>query len=97
MLLYLVRLADACGIDLGAAALDKIRKNARKYPVHLAHGSAAKYTELARQVQQARQAQQAHQAQGGIEQPQQAPGGCEQAIQQATGSGCGAASETTYE
>lgn len=26
VLLYLVRLADACGIDLGAAALDKARE-----------------------------------------------------------------------
>lgn len=48
MLLYLVRMADACGVDLAAASLDKLQKNARKYPVHLAHSSAAKYTELAR-------------------------------------------------
>eukprot|EP00887_Chlorella_sp_A99_P003547 scaffold7.g3547.t1 len=46
VLLYLVRLADACGIDLGAAALDKLAKNAAKYPVHACRGSAAKYTEL---------------------------------------------------
>ncbi len=31
-LLYLVRLSDACGVDLPAAALDKIRKNGEKYP-----------------------------------------------------------------
>ncbi|OWM90393.1 dCTP pyrophosphatase 1-like [Punica granatum] len=33
VLLYLVRLADVCGLDLGQAALTKITKNARKYPV----------------------------------------------------------------
>ncbi|KAI3751288.1 hypothetical protein L2E82_22338 [Cichorium intybus] len=32
VLLYLIRLADICGIDLGHAALDKIHKNAIKYP-----------------------------------------------------------------
>lgn len=34
VLLYLVRLADVCGLDLGHAALTKITKNARKYPVN---------------------------------------------------------------
>ncbi|CAL9031365.1 unnamed protein product [Prunus brigantina] len=33
VLLYLVQLADVCGLDLGQAALSKIVKNARKYPV----------------------------------------------------------------
>ncbi|KAJ4973171.1 hypothetical protein NE237_006345 [Protea cynaroides] len=33
VLLYLVRLADVCGLDLGQAALTKIIKNAQKYPV----------------------------------------------------------------
>ncbi|KAL8034644.1 hypothetical protein ABFX02_12G042100 [Erythranthe guttata] len=33
VLLYLVQLADVCGLDLGQAALAKIVKNARKYPV----------------------------------------------------------------
>ncbi|KAK7292186.1 hypothetical protein RIF29_07949 [Crotalaria pallida] len=32
VLLYLVRLADVCGLDLGQAALTKIVKNAKKYP-----------------------------------------------------------------
>ncbi|XP_058068967.1 uncharacterized protein LOC131218385 [Magnolia sinica] len=32
VLLYLVRLADVCGLDLGQAALTKIVKNSRKYP-----------------------------------------------------------------
>ncbi|XP_015883404.1 uncharacterized protein LOC107419174 [Ziziphus jujuba] len=34
VLLYLVRLADVCGLDLGQAALTKIVKNSRKYPVN---------------------------------------------------------------
>ncbi|XP_055830504.1 uncharacterized protein LOC129899528 [Solanum dulcamara] len=33
VLLYLVQLADVCGLDLGQAALIKIIKNAQKYPV----------------------------------------------------------------
>ncbi|PKI72154.1 hypothetical protein CRG98_007473 [Punica granatum] len=33
VLLYLIQLADVCGLDLGEAALSKIIKNARKYPV----------------------------------------------------------------
>ncbi|KAK4252492.1 hypothetical protein QN277_014485 [Acacia crassicarpa] len=33
VLLYLVRLADVCGLDLGQAALSKLVKNAHKYPV----------------------------------------------------------------
>jgi NTP pyrophosphatase (non-canonical NTP hydrolase) len=43
VLLYLVRLADKLGIDLGAAALRKIELNARKYPVDQFRGSARKY------------------------------------------------------
>lgn len=34
VLLYLVQLAHVCGLDLGQAALSKIVKNARKYPVN---------------------------------------------------------------
>jgi len=33
VLLYLVRLADICGVDLGDAALRKFKKNGLKYPV----------------------------------------------------------------
>lgn len=33
VLLYLVRLSDICGIDLGQAALRKVQLNAIKYPV----------------------------------------------------------------
>ncbi|KAH7287377.1 hypothetical protein KP509_32G052600 [Ceratopteris richardii] len=33
VLLYLVRLADVRNVNLGEAALEKLRKNASKYPV----------------------------------------------------------------
>ena len=33
VLIYLVRLADRCDVDLGAAVRDKMRKNGEKYPV----------------------------------------------------------------
>jgi NTP pyrophosphatase (non-canonical NTP hydrolase) len=42
---YLLRIAEVCGIDLIAAANDKIDLNAKKYPVEKARGSNAKYTE----------------------------------------------------
>lgn len=44
ILLYLIRLSDRCGIDLGSAALRKMETNARKYPADKARGSSAKYT-----------------------------------------------------
>uniref|UniRef100_A0A7S0YF31 Homeobox domain-containing protein n=1 Tax=Polytomella parva TaxID=51329 RepID=A0A7S0YF31_9CHLO len=44
VLLYLVRLADVCGIDLSKAVLDKLQRNGEKYPVSACKGSAAKYT-----------------------------------------------------
>jgi dCTP diphosphatase len=43
---YLVRLADKLDVDLLAAARDKIGKNAAKYPVEKARGTARKYSEL---------------------------------------------------
>ena len=45
-LIYLVRLADKLGIDLLAAAQNKIEINEKKYPVDKAKGNANKYTEL---------------------------------------------------
>ncbi|KAH7670521.1 dCTP diphosphatase protein [Dioscorea alata] len=42
VLLYLVRLADICGVDLGVAALRKMEINARKYPVQYCKGSSKK-------------------------------------------------------
>lgn len=44
VLLYLVRLSDICGVDLGKAALRKVELNALKYPVHLCKGSSKKHT-----------------------------------------------------
>jgi dCTP diphosphatase len=46
VLLYLVRLADELGVDLAAAASDKIALNALKYPVDRARGTSRKSTEL---------------------------------------------------
>ncbi|GAB4815449.1 hypothetical protein N2152v2_002495 [Parachlorella kessleri] len=46
VLLYLVRLSNSCGIDLGQAALSKLQKNREKYPVDKCRGSSAKYTQL---------------------------------------------------
>jgi dCTP diphosphatase len=46
VLLYLVRLADELGVDLAAAARDKIELNARKYPVDKARGTSRKSTDL---------------------------------------------------
>jgi len=44
ILLYVVRLADVCGIDLGQAAYSKLHLNSQKYPAEYVRGSAAKYT-----------------------------------------------------
>lgn len=44
--IYLARLADQLGIDPITAANKKLIKNADKYPVEKAKGSAKKYTEL---------------------------------------------------
>ena|ERR1700733_6495551 len=46
VLLYLIRLADKLNIDLSAAAADKLRINAAKYPIHKSRGTNKKYTEL---------------------------------------------------
>jgi NTP pyrophosphatase (non-canonical NTP hydrolase) len=42
---YLMRIAEVCGIDLIAAANAKIALNAQKYPADKCKGSNAKYTE----------------------------------------------------
>ncbi|MDX1915160.1 MAG: nucleotide pyrophosphohydrolase [Methylophilus sp.] len=42
---YLLRIAEVCGIDLVEAANKKIDLNAKKYPVEQCKGSNAKYTE----------------------------------------------------
>jgi NTP pyrophosphatase (non-canonical NTP hydrolase) len=46
VLLYLLLVADAGGINLLQAAEKKIGKNAVRYPVEQARGSSKKYTEL---------------------------------------------------
>ncbi len=46
VLLYLIQLAGALGIDPVAAAKAKLKINAQKYPVDRARGSSQKYDEL---------------------------------------------------
>lgn len=46
VLLYLILVADAAGIDLLDAAQRKLGKNAEKYPVEKCFGSALKYDRL---------------------------------------------------
>ena len=46
VLSYCILLADVCGLDLDEIMNAKIDRNEKKYPVELARGSAAKYTEL---------------------------------------------------
>ncbi|HSB79839.1 MAG TPA: nucleotide pyrophosphohydrolase [Candidatus Methylomirabilis sp.] len=46
VLILLISLADAMGLDLLEAAWAKLQENARKYPVDRARGNAKKYDEL---------------------------------------------------
>lgn len=46
VLLYLIQLAGALGIDPIAAAQAKLKLNAQKYPIDLARGRSAKYDQL---------------------------------------------------
>ena len=43
---YAFQVADKYGLDIKQIMLDKIRRNAEKYPVVKAKGSAKKYNEL---------------------------------------------------
>ena len=43
---YAFQMADKYNLDIKEIMLEKIRKNAAKYPVEKAKGSAKKYTEL---------------------------------------------------
>ena len=45
VLIYLVNLADKCGIDPLKAAQDKIEKNRAKYPAEKVRGKHSKYSE----------------------------------------------------
>ena len=42
VLLYLVRLSDICGVDLGKAALRKVELNAIKYPAKVCQEGSSK-------------------------------------------------------
>ncbi|GLE00933.1 hypothetical protein PINS_up009730 [Pythium insidiosum] len=48
VMIYLIRLADKCNIDLPSAIHDKMLKNARKYPAEMVKGSSKKYNEYKR-------------------------------------------------
>ena len=43
---YALLIADKYNLDIKQIVLDKIRRNAEKYPVEKAYGSAKKYNEL---------------------------------------------------
>ena len=43
---YAFQMADKYGFDIKQVMLEKLRKNAEKYPVEKAKGSAKKYNEL---------------------------------------------------
>ena len=43
---YSILIADKYNLDIKQIVLDKIRRNAEKYPVDKAYGSAKKYNEL---------------------------------------------------
>lgn len=43
---YAILIADKYNLDIKQIVLDKIRRNAEKYPVEKAYGSAKKYNEL---------------------------------------------------
>ena len=46
VLMYAISLADRLDLDLDEIIQEKVKKNAEKYPVEKAKGSAKKYTEL---------------------------------------------------
>lgn len=43
---YAILIADKYNLDIKQIVLDKIKRNAEKYPVDKAYGSAKKYSEL---------------------------------------------------
>lgn len=43
---YAILIADKYDLDIKQIVLDKIKRNAEKYPVDKAYGSAKKYTDL---------------------------------------------------
>ena len=49
--IYLLRLADKLGIDIETVTLEKIEKNAKKYPVKLSMSNATKYSRREEKVE----------------------------------------------
>lgn len=43
---YAIQIADKYNLDVKQIVLDKLQKNAEKYPIDKAYGSAKKYNEL---------------------------------------------------
>jgi NTP pyrophosphatase (non-canonical NTP hydrolase) len=43
---YAILIADKYDLDIKQIVMDKLRRNAEKYPVEKAYGSAKKYNEL---------------------------------------------------
>ena len=43
---YAILIADKFNLDVKQIVLDKLKKNAEKYPVEKAYGNAKKYNEL---------------------------------------------------
>jgi len=46
VLMYLLRLADKCDVDIMTACQKKLSKNEKKYPIDKCFGNAKKYNEL---------------------------------------------------
>ena len=46
ILYYTLRIADRLNVDLHKAMTEKLKQNAKRYPVKLSKGNATKYTEL---------------------------------------------------
>ena len=44
--MYLIRLSDVLGVDLGEAIAQKLRENREKYPIEKSRGTALKYNKL---------------------------------------------------
>ena len=43
---YAIRMASVMGLDIRSIVLEKIEKNANKYPIHKSKGKSDKYTKL---------------------------------------------------
>ena len=46
VLIYCMYMADALDLDINKIIIDKMEKNAKKYPVEKSRGNALKYTEF---------------------------------------------------